>query len=120
MRRIAVFSVFRVASYRGASNAYNGTAEEFAQRISKGSHVVDFHTTWCGPCKAIAPQFESLANSNPNIGFMKIDLDENEEIGALHDIRSIPTFLAFREGKVVARLEGADKSKLAELVQKAQ
>jgi thioredoxin 1 len=83
--------------------------------------LIDFWAVWCGPCRAVAPHFESLAQEYAGrVRFGKCDVDANQEIAARYDVRGVPMFLAFRDGKVVAQqLGAAPKAKLEELAKKA-
>ena len=78
--------------------------------------VVDFFATWCPPCKMIAPYFEELAKQNPDVEFVKIDVDQNSETSEQYGIRAMPTFKFIKGGKVVDEVTGASKEKIAEKV----
>ncbi len=83
---------------------------------SKGYALIDFGATWCGPCKAIAPFFNSLKEKYPSIKFFKLDIDENQEMARKYKIESIPSFILFKDGLEKDRLVGANKVKLEAMV----
>lgn len=72
----------------------------------KGIALVDFYADWCGPCRIVSPIIEELAKELTNIKFIKIDVDENQELATQYSIFSIPTFLIFKEGKLINQLVG--------------
>lgn len=70
--------------------------------------VVDFWAEWCGPCRAIAPALEELSTEFAGtVKIVKINVDENPNTAAQFGIRSIPTLLMFKNGKVAAQKVGA-------------
>lgn len=70
--------------------------------------VVDFWAPWCGPCKMMAPEFErAAAELEPHYRLAKLNTEAEPELGARFGVRSIPTLIAFRNGKEVARQPGA-------------
>jgi thioredoxin 2 len=69
--------------------------------------VVDFWATWCGPCKAMAPQFSQAALHAPQYRFIKVDTEQARKISSHYHIRSIPTLVVFKNGQEVARQAGA-------------
>ena len=83
---------------------------------SKGYALIDFGATWCGPCKAIAPFFNSLKEKYPSIKFFKLDIDENQEMARKYKIESIPAFILFKDGLEKDRMVGANKVKLEAMV----
>ena len=81
----------------------------FAEIISSNSAVlVDFWATWCGPCRALGPTIEEIANEYEGRAFVgKCNVDENSELAGQFRIMSIPAQLFFKDGKLVDRLVGA-------------
>ena len=86
------------------------TDAEFEQEVLKADQtvLVDFWADWCGPCKMVAPFVEELAGEyNGKLKVIKVDVDANPRATAEYGVRSIPTLLVFKEGKVVEQIIGA-------------
>jgi len=83
--------------------------------------LVDFWAVWCGPCKAIAPTVDDLAKQyKGKVKVAKMDVDEHQQVPQQYGIRSIPTLLVFKGGRVVDTIVGAvPKAKLEESLKKA-
>jgi thioredoxin reductase (NADPH) len=96
------------------------TAEEFNDTITDNDIVlVDFWASWCGPCKQFAPTFAASSEEHPDVAYVKVDTEAQQELAAAADIRSIPTLMAFKKGKLVFNQAGAlPPAKLEELVQR--
>ena len=70
--------------------------------------VVDFWAPWCGPCKAMAPQFERAAGElEPQVRLAKLNTEEAQSVAAQLNIRAIPTLILFKSGREIARQPGA-------------
>lgn len=95
---------------------FEGNPDSFKEMIKEGSHVVDFFTEWCGPCKAIAPKFEELSKSYTQVKFHKVNVDDLEDLAVMFNITSIPTFIGFKDGKAVKQIQGAQLDALKSLV----
>src|SRR5437867_9185323 len=82
--------------------------------------LVDFWAAWCGPCKAIAPAVDELAKEyKGKLKVAKLDIDHHQQVPQRYEIRSIPTLLLFKGGRVVDTIVGAvPKSKLVESVKR--
>jgi thioredoxin 1 len=76
---------------------------------AKGLVLVDFWATWCGPCLAVAPVIEKLAEDyRGKVKVLKLDTDANQATAVKFNIRSIPTMLIFKDGQKVDTIIGAD------------
>jgi thioredoxin len=82
------------------------TEATFAQSVAEGLTVVDFWAGWCGPCRAMAPQFERAADLRPGYRFARVDVDAEPALADRCGIWSIPTVLVLREGEPVAAQAG--------------
>jgi thioredoxin len=101
----------------------NISSKEQFDALLKSSRIVvaDFYADWCAPCKQIAPLYETLAKSlsRPNaVTFVKINSDNQTELSAQYSVTALPTFLVFRDGGVVDKVQGANPIKLKETVEK--
>ncbi|XP_054162034.1 thioredoxin-2-like [Oppia nitens] len=81
--------------------------------------VVDFFATWCGPCKMISPILDKLSQDMAaDVLFIKVDVDENEDIAIDNKVTVMPTFVFFKNGQKVDEFSGANENKLKELIAK--
>ena len=85
----------------------DGTFEAEIEQYA-GLAVVDFWATWCAPCRMIAPMVEALATEYAGkVKVAKLDVDNNTKTSARFNVRSIPTILFFKDGKLVDQVVGA-------------
>jgi thioredoxin len=74
---------------------------------TEGLLLVDFWAPWCGPCRAIAPVLDSLvAESGGRVQLAKVNVDEEPALAARYEIRSIPTILFVKDGRIIERVVG--------------
>lgn len=70
--------------------------------------LVDFHATWCGPCKQMAPELVKFARANADkLRVVKVDVDKNQQASMQYQIQGVPTLILFKNGKVLWRQSGA-------------
>ena len=105
-----------------AGNVTEITESNFQATVlgSDKPFLVDFWATWCGPCLAIAPHVEAIANEQVDkLGVGKLNIDDHPAIAGQFGVRSIPTLILFKGGKPVDQIVGAvPRAKLEELVRK--
>eukprot|EP00298_Acanthocystis_sp_HF-20_P009479 c18325_g1_i1.p1 GENE.c18325_g1_i1~~c18325_g1_i1.p1 ORF type:complete len:106 (-),score=37.79 c18325_g1_i1:5-322(-) len=96
------------------------TLAEFNELISKSEKpvIVDYGALWCGPCQRIKPVFHRLSETTPGMVFVRVDADNNEDIAELAEIKHMPTFIIFKQGQPVERVEGPTNEELEALVAK--
>ena len=97
------------------------TMEEFQTALKDAGGqllAVDFTATWCGPCKMIGPVFVKMADEFTNIEFIKVDVDEAEDIAASQEVSAMPTFKFYKGGAKIDELVGANAEKLKALCAK--
>ena len=77
----------------------NLTTENFNQEVENNPiTILDFWAPWCGPCKSFGPIFEKVSEEYPDILFGKVNTEDQQELGAYFQVRSIPTVMVLKEG----------------------
>ena len=98
------------------------TKENFEQVVTGNPTViVDYWAPWCGPCRGFAPVFEKVSEMHPDVVFAKVNTEDEQEIAAHFQIRSIPTLMVFREQVIVFSQPGAlPQAAFEQVVQRAK
>jgi len=97
------------------------TSKNFDEIISSEEPtLVDFWAPWCGPCQMMLPVVDEMAKEAKGYKVAKVNIDESSDLAAKFNVMSVPTFLLFKEGKVVDQISGAvPKKTLEEIINKA-
>lgn len=92
---------------------------KFSELINSSKPVlVDFYAEWCGPCKGMKPVLEELKSKvGSTASIIKIDVDKNQQLAAVYKIRSVPTLMLFKNGRIVWQQAGtATLNQLTQLI----
>ncbi|MDE7161771.1 MAG: thioredoxin [Anaeroplasmataceae bacterium] len=81
------------------------TNENFKEVVEKGTILLDFWATWCGPCRMLSPLLEELAETE-NLTIGKVNVDEEEQLAEVFQVSSIPALFLVKDGKVVNKTVG--------------
>lgn len=95
--------------------------EDFSKKLDEAGDklvVVDFYATWCGPCKMIEPFLKQQSEIyKDQVVFLKVDVDENEEIASQYEISCMPTFLFIKKREKVDEISGANKEMIQQMLE---
>lgn len=94
--------------------------DNFEEEVLKESRpvLVDFWAVWCAPCRIIAPVIDEIAESyGAKIKVGKVNVDDNSKIASQYGIRSIPTVILFKDGKVAEQVIGANAAEIKKIVE---
>lgn len=80
--------------------------DEFDTIIKNGNVIVDFYADWCGPCKMLGPVLEKISAKYPDITFIKVNVDKEEQLAASFKIMSIPAVFMLKDGNIVNKFVG--------------
>lgn len=91
--------------------------DQLTDHNKEGIVVIDFWAQWCMPCKMMLPILDSLAEENPDVTFIKINVDKHPEIAKRYGIRSIPQFTFMKDGEEVGKKLGqAPQAQMQEII----
>lgn len=98
------------------------TKDNFEETIENNDMVlVDFWASWCGPCQSFAPIFEEASEKHDDVVFAKVDTENQQELAAYFQVRSIPTLMLFRQKVILFSQPGVlQEPQLEELLNKAR
>ena len=111
-RRVAIFSEATQSQIRGGtrmSEITEVTDTNFQAEVLENEMpvLVDFWAPWCGPCRAIAPALQEIAENREDLRIVKLNVDDNQQTAAQYQVLAIPTMILFRNGQEAKRIQGA-------------
>ena len=96
------------------------TDDSCDEQTGSGYVMIDFWAEWCGPCRALAPVIDSIAESHgEQIKVCKLDVDSNQRAAVRFGVRGIPTVIMMKDGKLVDQVVGNDPSKIRSMAERA-
>lgn len=94
-------------------------SEDFDKEVlqSDKTVLIDFYADWCGPCKSLSPIVDEVAGENSEVKFVKVNIDENQDLSRTYGVMSIPTLVVIKNGKEADRSVGLiSKAKIENLI----
>lgn len=85
------------------------SSAEYESTVSKGKVVVDFWAVWCQPCRMMGPVLESLAEENPDITVVKVNVDQCPDLLMKFGIDAVPTLYAYNNGVKIGEIVGLNR-----------
>lgn len=79
--------------------------------------ITDFYAVWCGPCKAISPVVQKLSEENTDVQFLKVDVDNAEDIAMEYGVSAMPTFILFKDDEAIGKIVGANVGALKQAIE---
>jgi thioredoxin 1 len=117
---LVIVAIVYLSLNRGKQLDANELPEGSLKRTVLESDVpvlVDFGADWCGACRALSPILEEFERRNSNVRVVRVNIDKNRELAEYFQIRSIPTLMVFKDGKLTARQTGVvDQTALQKMV----
>lgn len=102
----------------GVIHVQSSSEYEELKAIQERLIVVDYSATWCGPCRAIAPKYEALAENYDEAILLHVDIDSFGDHADTADISGVPTFKFFKNGAELERFSGANVQRLEDTIRK--
>jgi len=92
--------------------------EKIAKKFPSNLIIIDFFASWCMPCQTIKPIFAELSKQHENCIFLKVNVDEAEELMEFFSPTSLPTFILMKNGKAFYKWSGSDENTLKRNIEK--
>ncbi|MGP1413584.1 MAG: thioredoxin [Bacillales bacterium] len=95
-------------------------SDNFEKIVEDSVCILDFNATWCGPCRMLHPVFDKVSEEIENVKFISVDVDDNPTLSAKFGIRSIPTLIILKNGKIINSSMGyLDEDALTNFIKKS-
>lgn len=103
-----------------SNNVVHLTDDSFDEQTASGYVLIDFWAEWCGPCRALAPVIDEIAESmSDKIKVCKMDVDAHQRAAVRFGIRGIPTVIMMKDGKLVDSVVGNDPNRIKSMASRA-